>query len=152
MAWLAWLVHPLVPRRQSRAPPSAALHEPLQKSACDAGLRVLEQPGQVMRHLLLPLADVSELLLDLLEQTDNPLIGRGFLALSHRHLLIRFNESSLRPTSEPVLDRSDARARYGSGAEALARALRTARHDVAGESASNRSLGHSAPGAKCRRT
>jgi hypothetical protein len=32
-----------------------------------------------MRYQLLPLADVGELLLDLLEQTDDPLVRRGSL-------------------------------------------------------------------------
>jgi hypothetical protein len=77
-------------------------------SACEAALGVLDQPGQVMCHLLLPLADVGELLLDFLEQMDNPLVRRGLVPLSHRHLLFQWNASSLRPTSEPVLDPSDA--------------------------------------------
>src|SRR3954451_8817092 len=50
-----------------------------------------------MRHLLLPLADVGELLLDLLEQTDNPLVRRELLAVSHRHLLFQSERVELTP-------------------------------------------------------
>jgi len=63
-----------------------------------------------MRHLLLPPADVGELLLDLLEQTDNPLVRRGLVALSHRHLL--FQSEGVEPTpNERAGPRSERRLR-----------------------------------------
>ena len=108
MALLAGLVHPWCRDGYRGRLQALPFTQSSQKSVCDAGLRVLEQPGQVMCHLLLPLADVSELLLDLLKQPDNPLIRCGFLALSHRRLLFGLKESSLRPTNEPVRGRADA--------------------------------------------